>query len=484
MADRRLWIWVVLLGLTGQLAWTVENIYLNLFVYNTITDSPTVLATLVATSAVDATIATLLAGAASDRTGGRREFIAVGHVPWGLCTAGFGLVSVDAAASLMPMLDAVTIAVIAIVVLDRVMSILGSSANDAAFNAWVTDSTDPGSRGRVDGVLATMPLPAMLLVFGALDPLTRGGQWMLFFTIIGGATAVVKAGKGRNKRWEYWAVTTPTHVVALVVSDIDYAAVHGMWMLDRESGETIAYDAIGLPRSATLPSTLGGGPVRARTKKVWIDIDEIDGGARLRARGERLEIDVLAHRPEGHECLGVVVPWTDRLFQYTVKDVARPATGTIRVDGAVVDVPAGESWATLDHGRGRWPYAVHWNWGAGSGRTDGKVIGIQVGGKWTDGSGSVENALVVDGHPSRISEELVWTYDPCGWMAPWRITGATVDLTFTPIHLKKPVTDLKIFSSRTHQCFGHWSGTVADDTGARVRVEDIVGWAEDVRNRW
>ncbi|TCN55834.1 MFS transporter [Rhodococcus sp. SMB37] len=191
MADRRLWIWVVLLGLTGQLAWTVESIYLNLFVYNTITDSPTVLATLVATSAVDATIATLLAGAASDRTGGRREFIAVGHVPWGLCTAGFGLVSVDAAASLMPMLDAVTIAVIAIVVLDRVMSILGSSANDAAFNAWVTDSTRPDNRGRVDGVLATMPLLAMLLVFGALDPLTRGGQWMLFFTIIGGATAAV-----------------------------------------------------------------------------------------------------------------------------------------------------------------------------------------------------------------------------------------------------------------------------------------------------
>ncbi len=49
----------------------------------------------------------------------------------------------------------------------------------------------PDNRGRVDGVLATMPLLAMLLVFGALDPLTRGGQWMLFFTIIGGATAAV-----------------------------------------------------------------------------------------------------------------------------------------------------------------------------------------------------------------------------------------------------------------------------------------------------
>ncbi|MGX6511731.1 DUF2804 family protein [Rhodococcus sp. SJ-2] len=290
--------------------------------------------------------------------------------------------------------------------------------------------------------------------------------------------------KGRNKRWEHWAVTTPTHVITLVVSDIGYAAVHGIWILSLQSGDVISYDAIGLPRTATLPRNLGDGPVRSRTGKLQIDIDEVDGGTRLRARGARVEIDVLAHRPEGHECLGVVVPWTDRRFHYTVKDVARPATGTIRIDGVVSEVPAGQSWATLDHGRGRWPYAVHWNWGAGSGRIDGKVIGIQAGGKWTDGTGSVENALVVDGHLSKISEELVWTYDPGDWMSQWRVTGDTVDLTFTPLHLKRSVTALLVFASRTHQCFGHWSGAVADDTGARVRIDGIVGWAEDVRNRW
>lgn len=191
--DRRLWTWVILLGLTGQLAWTVENMYLNVFVYDTITDSPTALAALVATSAVAATIATLLAGAASDRSGRRREFIAAGYVLWGACTAGFGLVSVDATASALPMFDAVTVAIVAIVVLDCVMSVFGSSANDAAFNAWVTDSTHPGNRGRVDGVLATMPLLAMLLVFGALDPLTKDGQWTLFFAVIGGVTALVGA---------------------------------------------------------------------------------------------------------------------------------------------------------------------------------------------------------------------------------------------------------------------------------------------------
>lgn len=184
-------MWVVLLGLTGQLAWTVENMYLNVFVHDTITGSATVLATLVAASAVAATVATLLAGAASDRTGRRRPFIALGYLLWGACTAAFGLVDVETAAALAPAADAVAVAVVAIVLLDCVMSALGATANDAAFNAWVTDSTDATNRGRVDGVLATFPLLAMLVVFGALDPLTRAGEWSTFFLVVGVATMLV-----------------------------------------------------------------------------------------------------------------------------------------------------------------------------------------------------------------------------------------------------------------------------------------------------
>ena len=197
-----------------------------------------------------------------------------------------------------------------------------------------------------------------------------------------------------------------------------------------------------------------------------------------------MRVDITAHRPAGHESLGVVVPWSDRLFQYTVKDVARPAVGTLWVDGCEYGVPAGESWAVLDHGRGRWPYSMHWNWGAGSGRTAGRVLGIQVGGTWTDGTGMSENALLVDGHLTKISEELAWHYDTDDWLAPWQVTGETVDLVFTPFHLKQSITDLKLFSSRTHQCFGHWSGRVRDDMGSWVDLEGLVGWAEDVRNRW
>ncbi|MDZ4044480.1 MAG: MFS transporter [Rhodoglobus sp.] len=187
----RTWATVVVLGLVGQLAWTVENMYLNVFVYDTITDNPMVIATLVAASAVTATVATMLVGAASDRARRRREFIAGGYILWGVSTAAFGWVSVDAVTGMAPAANAVVLAIIAVVTLDCIMSFFGAGANDAAFNAWVTEATVPANRGRVDSVLAIMPLVAMLVVFGGFDGLTQAGQWREFFGIIGAVTAVV-----------------------------------------------------------------------------------------------------------------------------------------------------------------------------------------------------------------------------------------------------------------------------------------------------
>ena len=186
----RVWWAIVVVGFVGQVAWTIENLYLNLFVYRTITDDPTAIAVMVAVSAVSATTAAFVVGAWSDRAGRRRAFIAVGYVLWGLATMAFGLVSVDVLAQVVPLASAVAAAVVAVVAVDAVMSFLGAGANDATFNAWVTDVTQAGNRGRVESVLAVMPLLSMLLVFGALDPLTQAGEWSLFFLLVGAVVVV------------------------------------------------------------------------------------------------------------------------------------------------------------------------------------------------------------------------------------------------------------------------------------------------------
>ena len=95
-----------------------------------------------------------------------------------------------------------------------------------------------------------------------------------------------------------------------------------------------------------------------------------------------------------------------------------------------------------------------------------------------------ENALFVDGRLHKISEELTWTYDTDDYLAPWRVHGELADLTFTPFHDKVSRTALGVISTRTDQCFGHWTGWMAADDGERVRVDGVVGWVEDVHNRW
>ncbi|WP_207945835.1 MFS transporter [Actinomadura sp. 7K534] len=190
---RRLWTMLIVLGFVGQLAWTVENMYLNVFVHEEISGNPDVIAAMVAASAAAATVATLTIGALSDRLGRRRAFIAGGYVAWGLCTAAFGLVSVDSMAGIAPVADAVAVAVVTVILLDCVMSFLGSGANDAAFQAWTTDVTRPANRGRVESVLAIMPLMSMLVVFGGFDWMTRDGRWSLFFLVIGSIIAAAGA---------------------------------------------------------------------------------------------------------------------------------------------------------------------------------------------------------------------------------------------------------------------------------------------------
>lgn len=190
----RKWLSIVLVGLVGQFAWTIENMYFNVYLYNTISTEPDYIAAMVGWSAAAATLTALFMGALSDRLGNRRLLIGLGYILWGGSTAAFGLVTAESAAKLFPAANAVAAAAVMIVVLDCVMTFFGSTANDAAFNAWLTDATDDTNRGRAESVIATLPLISMLVIFGAFDGLTQAGRWREFFGIFGAlvtATGVV-----------------------------------------------------------------------------------------------------------------------------------------------------------------------------------------------------------------------------------------------------------------------------------------------------
>lgn len=288
---------------------------------------------------------------------------------------------------------------------------------------------------------------------------------------------------GRRKQWEYWGVVTPDHLVGLVASSLDYAGVHSIWVRDRRTGQEWSKEAtVPFARGSVFPDRSGVGlATTGGHGGLQIDLHQSPAGTTIRATAPGITIDLEVPLPPGHECLGVVVPWSERRYQYTVKDVSRPVTGRLVLDGHTHEVLPGTAWAVLDHGRGRWPYRIRWNWAAGSG-PDGR--GIQLGDKWTTGTGSTENALLLDGRIHKIGEELHWDYDRADWLRPWRITGEQADITFTPWHDKVSRTELGLLGNRTHQCFGEFSGWAAGDDGQHVSVDGLVGWAEEADNRW
>ena len=190
----RFWCVLGLFSLIGQVAWVVENMYLNVFIYKMFNASAGDISAMVAASAVVATVTTVLIGALSDRLGKRKVFISVGYILWGLSLFAFAFLREGLLGVLFPMAaSAAALGVTLTIVLDCVMTFFGSTANDAAFNAWLTDSTDPTNRGAAEGINAMMPLVAILVVFGgfmAFD-LNTARSWSLIFTIIGGVVTLV-----------------------------------------------------------------------------------------------------------------------------------------------------------------------------------------------------------------------------------------------------------------------------------------------------
>ena len=188
----RKWLVFILAGFVGQLAWAIENNYFNKYVFECTTNY-SFIPVMTAASAAAATITTLFMGAVSDRLGKRKFFISVGYIIWGVSIISFAFL--DPKSSLSIVANNVFLAGTMIVIMDCVMTFFGSTANDAAFNAFVTDNTTDNNRSKVESVLSVLPLIALIVViliagFFVVDGVAEK-RWDIFFYIFGGITLVI-----------------------------------------------------------------------------------------------------------------------------------------------------------------------------------------------------------------------------------------------------------------------------------------------------
>lgn len=213
----KFWIAMLIFGLVGQIAWVVENMYLNVFMYKMFHASATDISAMVSASAIAAAVTTILVGAWSDRIGKRKNFMCFGYMIWGMTIIGFSFIKVDYLNSFtLNLTKAFALGILLVIILDCVMTFFGSMSNDACYNAWITDCGDESNRGKIEGYNSMMPLLAILVVFGGFMGfnLDLEASWTVIFYIIGGMVFVIglsgfflieeKAVKVVNKDNTYW----------------------------------------------------------------------------------------------------------------------------------------------------------------------------------------------------------------------------------------------------------------------------------------
>ena len=199
--SKKNWFIITLFCFMGGIAWNTENMYFNTFITNEIyadvsqaairgtMEATTAVARMVALSAIAAVVTTFIMGALSDKLKNRKMFISVGYILWGIVTAMFGFISKDNVAAIFNLSDETKIlgcTVWFVILMDIVMTFMGSTSNDAAFQAWVTDVTVPKQRPIVETVLSVVGTISSLAVTGVGSFAQAGTiSYKLFFGGLG-----------------------------------------------------------------------------------------------------------------------------------------------------------------------------------------------------------------------------------------------------------------------------------------------------------
>ena len=172
------WALIWILGLAGQLCWSVENQWFNTFVYAKIAADPWIVSWMVAVSSIVTTFSTFFFGTWSDRLGKRKPFVFIGYMLWGVFTILFGVTE------FLPKNELVAAAIM-VIAMDALMSFFGSMGNDAAFSSWTTDLSNDQNRGQIGAVLAALPIIATIVGTVVSGILIAALDYFAFFIIVG-----------------------------------------------------------------------------------------------------------------------------------------------------------------------------------------------------------------------------------------------------------------------------------------------------------
>lgn len=303
----------------------------------------------------------------------------------------------------------------------------------------------------------------------------------------------IAPGWWRIKEWDYYAVLGPSFGVAITVADLGYLGLIAASWLDFEAGLEVSDSEIEfLPRgNFDLPAHPESGAVRLDRKGIRIECIPASDGRTVSLDypafddGRGLHVDLTLQRDPDDDAVVIVSDWEEnrRRFYYNMKDPALPARGSITMGDETVEVYESETFGVHDWGRGAWPYTSTWYWASAGTWLDGVRVGWNLGYGFGDRTAASENAIVYDGTVHKLTD-VRFHFDD--YEDSWQITSpdGRFEMRFEPLFDRNESVNLGLVKSVQHQVFGHYSGSLVLDDGTTLEIDEVIGFAEEVRNRW
>jgi hypothetical protein len=311
----------------------------------------------------------------------------------------------------------------------------------------------------------------------------------------------IKAGSLRIKEWDYYLIANDHFAVALTISDNSYMGLDSVSFLnfDEHWEKTRSFMQAFTLGKKQLSSTSASGDISVKTKKYQISFVHTQDKRILSFSVENFKdskpisgMIELTQEPE--ESMVIATPFDKKgHFYFNQKINCLRANGRVQVGKTEYLFHEDHSFAVLDWGRGVWTYRNTWYWGSASGLADLVPFGFNLGYGFGNTEAATENMIFYDGKAHKISEVTFLIPMKSGrstlkedYLKPWKFTSddKRFEMYFKPIMIRKARASFFAIKSDQNQVFGKYSGKAVLDDGRVIEVNDFIGFAEKVSNKW
>lgn len=308
----------------------------------------------------------------------------------------------------------------------------------------------------------------------------------------------IKKLKGRIKEWDYYYIGDEEYGIALTIDDNSYMGLVSVSVLDYKNKTDVTKSYMfWLPFGEVgFPSSSKDGNTFKDSKKYSMFFENKNGKRHLVcqmknvSKGKDFECDIVL-KETLDKSMVIATPFKKkRHFYYNQKINLLCANGYFKYGDISHQFTKDKALGVLDWGRGIWTYSNTWYWSSLNAYTkDNHRLGFNLGYGFGDTSHASENMFFFDEEAYKL-EDIVFDIPKnekgkLQFKNEWKIYSSNkdVDLSFTPIIDRYSNTNALIIQSNQHQVFGYFNGEIKikDQT---YKLENLLGFAEMVKNRW